>query len=213
MAAYATRRDVYKYGLPRGSLGTQSRLAASASTGADTIELDEHGFETDDAILVRATENGSLPAPLAASVAYYVIRISDSTFKLAATAGGAAINLTSEGADFTVSAALPFDDVLEYYSRFVDGFLPAHAVPLEDPYPLVVTATVAELAAHKLQLICGLTSESMAQIEVGAKAKLERWAKGIPLRDTRATQATNKAIYETVGSTVTDPRGWGSDEL
>jgi hypothetical protein len=212
VAAYATRKDVYKYGLPRGSLGTQARLAASASTGGDTIELDEHGFEDDDEVLVRATENGSLPAPLAASTVYYVIRASDSTFQLAATAGGAAINLTSEGADFLVSAALPFDDVLEYYSRFVDGFIP-HAVPLEEPYPLVVTATVAELAAHKLQLICGLTSESMAQVEVGAKAKLERWAKGIPVRDVTATQATNKAVYATSSSTASDPRGWGSDEL
>jgi hypothetical protein len=213
LAAYATRKDVYRYGLPRGTIGTPARIVASASTSAETLTLDDHGFEDDDEVLFRATDGGTLPSPLVASTVYYVKRVSDSTFQVAATAGGVAINLTTAGESFLVSTELPIDDVLEFYSRFVDAFLPAHAVPLEDPYPIVVTAIVAELAARKLQLLSGQTSESMAQIEVAAKAQLERWAKGIPLRDADATAATNLAVVATVGSSVADPRGWGSDEL
>jgi hypothetical protein len=213
MAAYATRKDVYRYGLARGTIGTPARLCDSASISAETITLDDHGFEDDDELLFRAADTGSLPGPLSASTVYYAKRVSDSTFQVAATAGGAAINLTSAGSSFFVMTALPIDDVLEFYSRFVDAFLPAHAVPLEEPYPIVVTAIVAELAARKLQLLSGQTSESMAQVELAAKAQLERWAKGIPLRDAAATAATNKAVVETVGSSVSDPRGWGSDTL
>lgn len=213
MTAYATRRDVYRYGLARGTIGTPARIVASASSSADTLTLDDHGFEDDDEVLFRAADSGSLPSPLVASTVYYVKRVSDSTFQVAATAGGAAIDLTTEGESFFVSTELPIDDVLEFYSRFVDAFLPAHAVPLDSPYPVVVTAIVAELAARKLQLLSGQTSESMAQVELAAKAQLERWAKGLPLRDAAATAATNKAVVATVGSSVADPRGWGSDEL
>lgn len=211
--AYATRKDVYRYGLSRGTIGTPARLCDSASISAETITLDDHGFEDDDEILFRASDGGSLPSPLTSSTVYYAKRVSDSTFQVAATAGGAAVNLTSTGDAFFVSTALPIDDVLEFYSRFVDAFLPAHAVPLESPYPIVVTAIVAELAARKLQLLSGQTSESMAAVEVAAKAQLERWAKGLPLRDANATAATNKAVTATVGSSAADPRGWGSETL
>ncbi len=213
MAAYATRRDVYRYGLARGTIGTPARIVSSADASGNTLSLDDHGFEDDDQVLFRAADSGSLPSPLSASTVYYVIRVSDSTFQVSATEGGSAVDLSSAGESFFVSTELPVADVLEFYSRFVDAFLPAHAVPLESPYPIVVTAIVAELAARKLQLLSGQTSESMAQVELAAKAQLERWAKGIPLRDETATAATNKAVTGTASSTAADPRGWGSETL
>lgn len=213
MTVYATRRDLYRYGLPRGTLGGQGRLCASVKASTDTFELEEHGFETDDDVLVRAVEGGTLSAPLAEGTTYFVIRLTSSTFKLAATAGGAAINLTTDGESMLVTIALPIDAVLEFYSRWVDGFLPAHLVPLapdaNDKFPTVVTAIVAELSSKKLQHLSGVTSESVNAYEVAAKAQLERWAKGIPLRDERATAPANLAVTARPG-TSSDPRGWGS---
>ena len=213
MAAYATHRDLYRYGLARGALAMPGRLVESSVASSDTLTLDGHGFVTDDEVLVRAAEGGTLTAPLVEGTTYYVVRVTDSTFKLAATSGGAAIDLSTTGDQMVVSSALPVDDVLEFYSRFVDAFLPAHAVPLTDPYPVTVTAIVAELAAKKLMTLAGLSSGVIDAAEVAAKAQLERWAKGIPLRDARATTATNLAITSGLTNDRTDPRGWGSGTL
>ena len=183
MVAYATRRDVYTYGLPRGALGNPGRLVASSLAATSTIELIEHGFETDDPVTLRATGGGTLSAPLVEGTIYYVISITDSTFQLAiAPATGIPITLTTDGVSMMVTMDLPFDQVLEYYSRFVDGFVP-HAVPLPTPYPITVIAIVAELAAKKLQILSGLTSGSMNETEMAAQAQLKRWASGVPARD------------------------------
>ncbi len=213
MTAYATKRDVFTYGLARGTVASEGRLVSSSTATTDVLILEGHGFETGDALLLRAVESGTLSAPLVEGTTYYAVRLTDSTFKLSATADGAAINLTSDGVSMLVSIALPFDEILEFYSRFVDAFLPAHLVPLESPYPVTVVAIVAELAAKRLQLLSGARSESMTEIEVAAKAQLERWAKGIPLRDATATASANLAVVTTATSTTSDPRGWGSSSL
>jgi hypothetical protein len=204
---YATRADLFRYGLPRGLLANPGRLCASALAAIDLFTLDGHGFETDTPLLFRAESGGTLPAPISAGVIYYAKRIGESTFQAAAVAGGAALDLTSDGVSVVVSTALPIDEVLEFYSRFVDGFLPAHLVPLVAPYPITVTALVAELSAKKLLLIARQSSVSMTEIELSAKAQLERWVKGIPLRDERATASANLAVSD---ATATDPRGWGT---
>lgn len=204
MVAYATRADVYKYGFSRGTLGNPGRLVASALASTDVLTLEGHGFETDDEILLRAEAGGSLPSPLVAGTPYYAIRLTDATFAVAAAPGGAAINLTTDGESVVVSAALPFDEVLEFYSRFVDDFLPAHLVPLAEPYPVTVTATVAELAAKKLQLIAGQASEAIDAVELAAKARLERWARGLRVRDVRVTTSANLAVSGSGGGS----RGW-----
>ena len=155
---------------------------------------------------VRAVAGGTLAAPLDSTTVYYVIRISDSTFKLASSAGGSAINLTSNGTTMVVTAELPIDDMLEAYSRFVDDFIP-HLIPLESPYPVTVVRVVCELAAAKLLSLTGQSSVSMTEAEVGAKAQLERWLKGLPVRDVAATASSNLAITSTLTSAA-DPRGW-----
>lgn len=203
---YATRADLFRYGLPRGLLANPGRLCASVVATDDTFTLDGHGFENDTPLLFRAETGGTLPAPIAAGTIYYAIRVSDSTFKAAATAGGAAEDLTTDGVSVVVSTALPIDEVLEFYSRFVDGFLPAHLVPLGSPYPITVTAIVAELSAKKLLLISRQSSASMTEMEVGAKAQLERWVKGIPLRDDRQTASANLAVSDVLSI----PREWGT---
>ena len=196
MTAYATRSDLYKFGLPRGALGNPGRIAASVLAATDTIELQEHGYATGDAVTFRATEGGTLSAPLVAGVLYYVLYLTDSTFQISATPSGSTINLTTDGVSMMVASDLPIDDVLEFYSRFADGFIPAHAVPLPTPYPITVVALVAELAAKKLQILSGLISESMKETEIAAGKQLERWAKTIPVRDAALTTIpTNLATH------------------
>lgn len=216
MSVYATRRDLYRYGLPRGTLGGQARLVASSRAGTDTIELDEHGFESGDRVMVRAAEGGTLSAPLSEGAEYFVIRLTSSTFKLSASDGGLPIDLTTDGVAMIVAHTLPFDEVLEFYSRFVDPFLPAHLVPLQPDgggkYPVVVTAIVAELAAKKLQTLSGVSSVAIGEAELAAKAQLERWSKGVPLRDERATPSANLAVTAR-RSLSSDPRGWGAGRL
>lgn len=203
---YSTRADLYRYGLPRGMLANPGRLCASVLAATDAFELDGHGFETDDAIIPSTEGGGTMPAPLVAGTTYRAIRVNDQFFKVAAAPAGAAIDLTADGVSVVVSAALPIAEVMEFYSRFVDALLPGHLVPLRTPYPIVVTALVAELSAKKLLLIAGQTSQSMTEAELAAKAQLERWAKGLPLRDARATASANLAYSESVAPS--GPRNW-----
>jgi hypothetical protein len=108
-----------------------------------------------------------------------------------------------------VTADLPWAQVLEFYSRFVDGFLPAHVVPLPTPYPVTVIGIVATLAAKRMQILSGLKSESMEEAEAGAAKQLQRWAQGLPVRDAAtATQPANLAV-----TNVKPPEliGWTGD--
>jgi hypothetical protein len=211
MTAYATNRDLYTYGLRRGVISNEGRLVASSLAATDILELDGHLFETGDRVQVRAVSGGTLSAPLVAGTVYYVIRVSDSTFKLSATDGGAAIDLTSNGDAMLVIAELPISDLLEAYSRFVDEVVP-HAVPLQSPYPKTVVRVVCELTAAKLLSLTGQSSTSIKEAETAAKAQLERWGRGVPIRGGDAGTPANLAVVSSNAS-ASDPRGWGSGSL
>jgi hypothetical protein len=209
---YCSRSDVAKR-LPPGGLPSAMGLVASSLSGTDVITYDGHGFETDDPVTVRAVEGGSLSSPLAAGTTYYVIRLSNSTFKLAATAGGSAIDLTSDASEMVVLRDPAFDDIIEFYSRWVDGFFPAHLVPFQVPIPVLVKGIVADLAAKRLLNIAGQDSAILNTAELAAKAQLERYfSNGMPVRDEKATSSANAAVSSTVAS-AGDPRGWGSGVL
>ena len=88
MTAYATERDLYTYGLRRGVLVNPGREVESSVASTNVLTLDGHLFTTDDAVTLRAVEGGTLSAPLVEGTVYYVIRLTDSTFSLAASAAG-----------------------------------------------------------------------------------------------------------------------------
>lgn len=171
----------------------------SALSSNSLITLNEHSFETGDAVYFRAADGGALAAPLVAGTAYYAIKVSESSFQVSTTPTGGPITLTSNAVSMIVWADLPFDALLEYYSRFVDGFLPAEAVPLAAPYPVTVIAIVATLVAKRIQFLSGMMSASMDEAEAGAAKQLERWVKGLPVRDKAITQQqTNLATFTRV---------------
>jgi len=66
----------------------------------DKLTLVAHGLTAGTRVRV-ANVGGALPTGLAAATDYYVRDVTDDTFKVAATPGGAAINLTGDGSGTT----------------------------------------------------------------------------------------------------------------
>lgn len=205
--AYCVAADLYSYGMPRGGFPNPARLVASVSAADDTLELDEHGFSLNDQVLFRAEAGGTLPAPLAAATTYYVIPVNDSTLQVAASSGGAAIDLTTAGSNIRVIAPLPIQAAIDWGAALIDDMLPAHAGGLEAPYPELIKATNAELAVSKLATFTGRGGDSLTKMIDAANARLARWAKGAPLKGADApANRTNLAASLSVPST--SARGW-----
>ncbi len=205
---YTTRASVTKR-LPLGGIPSASGLVGSCLAGTDVITYDGHGFETNDPVQVRAVEGGTLSAPLVAGTVYYAIRLSGSTFNLATTVGGSAINITSDGSSMLVEREPDFDYWIGYYSRWADTSLPAHAVPMgrDADVPSIVEGIVADLVAKRMFNVGGQASETLKDMEIASSAQLARFATGMPVRDANATAPANLAVTSTLGSSA-DPRGW-----
>jgi hypothetical protein len=199
---YCTAGDVYSFGLPRGAVPNPGRLAQSALASTNVITLDVHGFDADSPVVVRPDAGGSLPGGLSEGTTYYVIPVDESSFRLAATAGGAAIDLSSDGESVVVIAPLPMAEAITFASRLIDNMLPAHVVPLTTPYPPIVVMTAAELAGGKLCNFQGAESKSMADMVDAAQKRLERWGKGVPVRGTN--RPTAASLSASAGTSCTD---------
>lgn len=210
---YCSRGDVNER-VP-GGISFEGRLVESSSASTDTITLDGHGFETDTPVYIRAAEGGTLSAPLSESSTYYVRRLTNAKFQLAATTGGAAIDLTTTGESMLVSREPPYDNVIEFVSRWADGFLPAESVPLEAPIHPLVRGVVADVSAKRLSNYDGKSSAVVDAAELAGKAILERYAAGLPLRRAAgvSTTRTNRAVVTTLTDAIPDQRGWGSATL
>jgi len=76
--------------------GTKATTTFTADAGTDFITATAHGLANGDRIIL-SNSGGALPAGLATNTFYYVRDKTDDTFKLAATFGGAAINITDAG--------------------------------------------------------------------------------------------------------------------
>lgn len=203
---YCAAADLYSFGLPRGAVSNPGRLAASVAAGSDALELDVHGFALNDPVMFRADAGGSLPEPLAEGVTYYAIPVTESAFSVAAAADGPAIDLTTAGENVVVIAPLPVDSAIAWASRVIDDMLPAHVVPLEEPIHELVKMTCAELAAGKLLARAGSASRSLTEMVDAARKRLERWAKGIPLRGADTPPPAGLAAGAT--APYSDRRGW-----
>jgi hypothetical protein len=203
---YSTVSDLYAYGLPRGALPNPARLAASVLASSDAFTLDEHGFATDDPVSFRAEAGGALPAPLVAGTTYYAIALTAATFKVAAAAAGAAIDLTTDGTRVLVIAPAPVTQAIAWADRLIDQFCPGHLVPFTAPVPDIIKHASAQLAAGKLLAMRGATSKSIGDLVADVQKLLARWGKGAPVRDANATASANTAASATASDL--DPRGW-----
>ncbi len=192
-------------------ISARSDEIESSIASTNVLTLNSHGLETDDEVTLRAISGGTLSAPLVAGTVYYAIRLTSATFSLAETAGGAAINLSSDGVTMIVTQAEPdFDEEIEATSRWIDRFLPAHIVPLgvDEAVPADIKRICADTTARRMLVISGKSSVSVKEIEMEGKAQLERFvANGIPLRGVATPAPANLAITSTLASTA-DPRAW-----
>lgn len=205
---YCSGADLYRYGLPRGSLPNPGRLVPSAHASENVIELDGHGFEADAEVLVRIEDGVSgsaVPGGLLAGTTYYAIPVTDSTFRLASSPGGPAIDLTSSGFNFLVWAPLPVVSAIRAAAARIDDLLPAHVVPLTAPYPETVVRMNALLAIEYLLNYTGGTNPGLAAMLAEQKGDMLRWAAGVPLRGGVVPPAANLAVS---ARGLSDPRGW-----
>jgi hypothetical protein len=205
---YCTPADLHAFGLPRGSIPNQGRPLASVSTTADTLTQDVHGLAEDDAFYLRVEAGGTMPGGLVEGTKYYAKPIDEFTFQARATAGGAAINLTSTGDPerVMVIVPLPVESWIRWASRIVEEMLPAHVVPLVSPYPEIVVMTVAELAAGKGLGFGGVSSRTLTKAVDDAEKRLARWAAGIPVRN--APDQVPAGLAVSYAAPYRDLRGW-----
>ena len=209
---YCSRADVNAR-LPPGAIVSPSGILASCLAASNVLTYDGHGLETDRDVTVRAGDGGTLSAPLAEGTTYYAIRLTNAAFKLAATAGGAAIDITSNGVSMIVTREPLYDDVIEFVSRWADGFFPGHGVPFAAPIHPLVRGVVADVSAKRILNANGADSAVVSAAEIAGKAILERHAGGVPLRASAVLTSTNKAVRDTAGTSTGDARGWGSGSL
>ncbi len=205
MTDYCAPADLHAHGLPRGALPNPGRNVQGASGNA--LVLGAHGFDAGDQVSFRAEAGGSLWTPLAAATTYYAIPVNEDSFSVAASAGGTALTLGGSGTRVIAIAPSPVAAAISWASRIIDDMLPAHLVPLVAPIHELVRMTCAELAAGKLAARQGSASKSLGEIVDAARKRLERWAKGIPLRGENVPERANLAASASVP--YRDSRGWG----
>jgi hypothetical protein len=205
-SVYCTRADIANV-VPPGQLRNPARLVAEVQPATDLLVLDGHAFALNTALVFRAEEGGSMPAPLVAGVTYYAIPVSDSTFQVAATPGGLAVDITTAGDLVIVTSPLPWDAAIEWASAVVDDHLGVHRTQLATaPYPESVVSATATLAAWRLAQRTGHTSQSLKDAYADTRALLDGWSKGRPLRGPNVPASSNLAV--TALAVATDPRGW-----
>lgn len=206
MSAYCQIANVYEW-IPRGSISAQALLVAAVNATTNILTINGHGLALDDELTFRAEAGGSLPGGLVEGTTYYAIPLTDSTFQVATSAGGSAVNLTTAGENVVAVVELPWARWIASASAEIESTIPAHAVPLTAPYPEVVTSYTAGLVASKALAFCGTTSASIDARLALVRNELREWrAKGIPVRGAVVPTSANLAVRAT--ATAVDSRGW-----
>jgi hypothetical protein len=160
---------------------SNSARSVSASVSTDILTCDGHGLATDDPVTFRADAGGSLPSPLAAGTTYYAIALTDSTFKVASSAGGDALNLTTAGSNVLLIVQPPWTRWIEEESAIAECSCPSHLVPFAST-PAIVRRLVSLLVASR-GLSFGGKSAGTLQPELETAWKLfMAWNKGQAIR-------------------------------
>lgn len=191
MATHATREDVYRQGVPRGSFSVDARAVARVDTATSELELDAHGLALDTGVRFRADEGSDLPAPLVEGTTYYAIPIGDHAFAVSATAGGIAIDLTAEGGSFSAivvdEVGAIIDAAIVSASAVLERNLIAHGKPLDAPIPAEVRKLVAVIAAHEAMGALGRSMPTLTSRMIAAREDLKVFAMGVAVSGAAST--------------------------
>ena len=199
---YCTESDVYDHGVQRGSLPNPARPICAVDVASDSFSLDTHGFEADTPVSFRAESWGSLPSPLQPATTYYARVVSTDVFKVSATEGGAVLSLATAGESVVVFTPLPIAAAIQWAASVIDDMLPSHTVPLSSPYPPLVVAANAELAAHKLLSRTGSASKALSDIIDATQKRLERWGRGVPIRGANQPSTATNLSFSNKGTSA-----------
>jgi hypothetical protein len=157
-------------------------LDAAVATGTDTITIPDHNLQNGD--VVRFTNSGgALPTGLTSSHPYYVISRAADTFKVSATSGGSAVDISAAAGTGTHTVTLQESRFTElfsqaagapnaamiafsnYFQSLASGFENAsvdmhHSAT--DPVAASGTVTCATVAADDTVTIAGVTLTAKA---------------------------------------------------
>lgn len=110
---------------PQNALHLNNGTATScvADAGTDALTATAHGLANGDIVRFGGT-GGDVPAGLAINTDYYVRDSTANTFKVAATASGAAIDLTDAGTGVTFTSLERLGGFAVYESAILTAFAP-----------------------------------------------------------------------------------------
>jgi len=209
MGGYPSRAEFFALGLPARAFARQPLTIAAVDAAADTFLARSHGLADGASGRFEALSNGppgapvpALPAGLNASTLYFVRDVDalgSDLFRVAATDGGPAVDLTSAGTPpfaFTLDLGARIDLALDAWSRHADQHLTNYAPPLTSA-PLQLRMWVCQLAAFDLAVTQGLgdpefaKDPTLAARATEAQKKLDELAKGAPLAGLVVDQTPN----------------------
>lgn len=194
MVALCEAADVWSV-ISSGSVPNGGRLCSSALAASDVFELDCHGFATDTPIRFRTEDGGAFPGGITAGTTYYAIPIDESRFQAAASAGGAAVSMLSDGELVVVMRDRPVNAAILMASAHVAPALRGNAEPAslaEVPYQ--VRSLVALYAARILRVWSERDHADLAPLVADAEKRLDKFMRGIPTGGPDATAPSNLAI-------------------
>ena len=178
---YCTRAEVFRW-FPRGGIANPARIVSSVNTTTDTLTIDCHGLQPNEVVTFRASAGGELPEPLQPATPYYAIPVSESAFALASSPDSPPIDLITTGRNVLLISELPWDAWIEEATNELECTMPAHVVPLDYPYPAVVTRYVAGIVAEMAMTYSGVASDAIATQLDRVRAELAIWRKGACVR-------------------------------
>jgi hypothetical protein len=97
-------------------------VVGTALASSEVITAPAHGLANDQRVLVMAAPGALLPAGLSENTAYFVVGVTTNTFQLSATQGGAAVNITADGAGMFIPYT-PVDVAAQATPKFAAGTL------------------------------------------------------------------------------------------
>jgi hypothetical protein len=216
MPPYCTRDDALGW-VNQGAVTNPRRTIAAVYTDTDTLAIDDHRLKTGYVVQLWLPRNGAgeMAEPLIEGTVYYAIRLSDSTFQVAATPADAAtgnpIDITTEGCDMKLVAQIPWDAYIEGRSAKLDEQAIGNAFPLAEgaAVPIVVRDLVSIQVLGDAARFVGSTDIDLSEEQERARKELEIWATGKPLRAKEAPASTNTAVSgPPLSGSAADSRGW-----
>lgn len=197
---YCTTADVYSK-VPPGTITNPGRAVASVSVSTNTLVVANHGLADDDVVRVVADAGGSVPTGLSASTDYYAIVVNDDSIQVAATVGGAAIDLTTTGSNVLLVRELPFTTWIANATALMDQTALGNVAIDETAIPQVVRDMTAALAAHEALTFVGASTVDLERVIDRTQKLFDRWLRGAAIRGTNAPSGAAVAVAGTAATT------------